>query len=97
MEADPYCRKVIEQRAKEGFVPQAPLFEDICCFKMSDLKDQDLDPDGIMGGWPCQASIQAVLALPLLPNHVFLTQPILIPNPSQSLAGHQQSREPGWT
>lgn len=100
VEADPFCRKVIKQRAKEGLVPDGPVFEDIRCLKMSQLKDQDLDPDGIFGGWPCQASIQSVFVSALFTNQAFFLS-LTFPNRfSFPILGRESARLAicvGWT
>ena len=55
VEADPFCQRIIEQRGKEGFVPQVPIFPDICTLKMADVAELGEDPEGFLGGFPCQA------------------------------------------
>jgi len=51
VELEPYCRKVLLQRQRDGILPKFPIWDDVCTF--------DGDPwrgkvDVVCGGFPCQ-------------------------------------------
>lgn len=52
VEADPWCRSVIESRIIDGFAERAKIHHDIVGW-MPD--SQSILARGITGGWPCQA------------------------------------------
>jgi len=51
VEIDPYCQAVIQQRIRDGFLDDAPIFPDICAFDGSQCRGV---VDIITGGFPCQ-------------------------------------------
>jgi site-specific DNA-cytosine methylase len=48
----PYAQSVLKQRQKDGWMPEFPIFGDICSLNGSDFKGQF---DVLCGGFPCQA------------------------------------------
>ena len=52
VELDDFCTSVIQARVADKMVPVAPLFRDVAQF----VPDKGLRPEGIIGGFPCQAA-----------------------------------------
>ena len=52
VEIDEYCKKVLQQRQKDGWMPEFPIYDDIT--KLNG-KDFDGSFDILCGGFPCQA------------------------------------------
>lgn len=52
VEIDEYCKKVLRQRQKDGWMPEFPIYDDI-----TKLNGKDFDGtfDILCGGFPCQA------------------------------------------
>lgn len=52
VEIDEYCKKVLKQRQKDGWMPEFPIYDDI-----TKLNGKDFDGtfDVLCGGFPCQA------------------------------------------
>jgi DNA (cytosine-5)-methyltransferase 1 len=51
VEIEPYCRKVLLQRQRDGILPKFPIWDDVCTF---DGKPWRGKVDVICGGFPCQ-------------------------------------------
>ena len=51
VELEPYCRKVLLQRQRDGILPKFPLWDDVCTF---DGKPWRGKVDVVCGGFPCQ-------------------------------------------
>ncbi len=51
VEIDPFCRKVLQMRQDEGWLPKFPIFEDVRSFNGSEIKEK---VDCVCGGFPCQ-------------------------------------------
>lgn len=73
MEASEFCRTLIEKRIKDGAVPKAALYDDVCSFNMVDIEDKDIDPDGLLGGFPCQVGAS------LFPSFKRSSRPTMLP------------------
>lgn len=52
VEIDQYCQKVLEQRQKDGWFDEFPIFSDIKTLNGNDFKNSF---DILCGGFPCQA------------------------------------------
>lgn len=52
VEIDEYCKKVLQQRQKDGWMPEFPIYDDI-----TELNGKDFEGtfDILCGGFPCQA------------------------------------------
>ena len=51
VELEPYCRKVLLQRQRDGILPKFPIWDDVCTF---DGKPWRGKVDVVCGGFPCQ-------------------------------------------
>lgn len=51
VEIEPYCRKVLIQRQRDGILPLFPIWDDVCTF---DGKPWRGYVDVVCGGFPCQ-------------------------------------------
>jgi len=51
VEIEPYCRKVLLQRQRDGILPRFPIWDDVCTF---DGKPWRGKVDVVCGGFPCQ-------------------------------------------
>jgi len=51
VEIDPYCRKVLLQRQRDGMLDRFPIWDDVCTFDGKQWRGQI---DVISGGFPCQ-------------------------------------------
>ena len=51
VEIEPYCRKVLLQRQRDGILPKFPIWDDVCTF---DGKPWRGLVDVVCGGFPCQ-------------------------------------------
>jgi DNA (cytosine-5)-methyltransferase 1 len=51
VELEPYCRKVLLQRQRDGILPKFPIWDDICTFDGTPWKGK---VDIVCGGFPCQ-------------------------------------------
>lgn len=51
VEIEPYCRKVLLQRQRDGMLPKFPIWDDVCTF---DGKPWRGKVDIVCGGFPCQ-------------------------------------------
>lgn len=51
VEIDPYCRRVLEQRQRDGILEQFPIFDDVRTFKAREWRGR---VDVVCGGFPCQ-------------------------------------------
>jgi DNA (cytosine-5)-methyltransferase 1 len=51
VEIEPYCRKVLLQRQRDGILPKFPIWDDVCTF---DGKPWRGKVDVVCGGFPCQ-------------------------------------------
>jgi DNA (cytosine-5)-methyltransferase 1 len=51
VEIEPYPRKVLLQRQRDGILPKFPIWDDVCTF---DGKPWRGSVDVICGGFPCQ-------------------------------------------
>ena len=49
VERDPECRRVLQERQKEGWLPQVELYDDVTKFKPIPR-----EADGATAGFPCQ-------------------------------------------
>lgn len=50
VEIEPYCRKVLLQRQRDGILPKFPIWDDVCTF---DGKPWRGKVDVVCGGFPC--------------------------------------------
>jgi len=51
VEIEPYCRRVLLQRQRDGILPKFPIWDDVCTF---DGKPWRGKVDVVAGGFPCQ-------------------------------------------
>lgn len=51
VEIDPFCRKVLQMRQDEGWLPKFPIFEDVKDFNGNEIQER---VDCVCGGFPCQ-------------------------------------------
>jgi DNA (cytosine-5)-methyltransferase 1 len=51
VELEPYCRKVLLQRQRDGILPRFPIWDDVCTFNGNPWKGK---VDVVCGGFPCQ-------------------------------------------
>jgi DNA (cytosine-5)-methyltransferase 1 len=51
VEIEPYCRKVLLQRQRDGILPKFPIWDDVCTFDGTPWRGK---VDVICGGFPCQ-------------------------------------------
>ena len=51
VELDPYCRRVLLARQRDGHLPRFPIWDDVCTF---DGRPWRGDVDVVAGGFPCQ-------------------------------------------
>jgi len=51
VEIEPYCRKVLLQRQRDGILPRFPIWDDVCTFDGTPWKGK---VDIVCGGFPCQ-------------------------------------------
>ena len=51
VELEPYCRKVLLQRQRDGILPKFPIWDDVCTFDGNPWRGK---VDVICGGFPCQ-------------------------------------------
>lgn len=51
VEIDDYCCKILEQRQKDGWLPNFPIFKDVKDFDGSEISER---VDVVCGGFPCQ-------------------------------------------
>lgn len=51
VEIDPFCRKVLQMRQEEGWLPRFPIFEDVRSFRGDEIQKR---VDCVSGGFPCQ-------------------------------------------
>lgn len=51
VEIEPYCRRVLLQRQRDGILPKFPIWDDVCTF---DGKPWRGKVDIVAGGFPCQ-------------------------------------------
>jgi len=51
VEIEPYCRRVLLQRQRDGILPKFPIWDDVCTF---DGKPWRGKVDVVCGGFPCQ-------------------------------------------
>ena len=57
VESSPECRAVIGARISEGhYGKNIPVYNDVQSFSCKDVEENIDDVDGILGGFPCQAS-----------------------------------------
>jgi|SRR6185369_6957866 len=56
VEIEPYCRKVLLQRQRDGILPKFPIWDDVTTF---DGKPWRGHVDVVAGGFPCQGISQA--------------------------------------
>lgn len=50
VEIEPYCRKVLLQRQRDGILPKFPIWDDVCTFDGKPWKGK---VDVVAGGFPC--------------------------------------------
>jgi DNA (cytosine-5)-methyltransferase 1 len=51
VEIEPYCRKVLLQRQRDGILPKFPIWDDVCTFDGRPWRGR---VDVVCGGFPCQ-------------------------------------------
>jgi len=51
VEIEPYCRRVLLQRQRDGILPKFPIWDDVCTFDGKPWKGK---VDVVCGGFPCQ-------------------------------------------
>jgi len=51
VELEPYCRRVLLQRQRDGILPKFPIWDDVCTFDGTLWKGK---VDVVAGGFPCQ-------------------------------------------
>jgi DNA (cytosine-5)-methyltransferase 1 len=51
VEIEPYCRKVLLQRQRDGILPKFPIWDDVCTFDGNPWRGK---VDVVCGGFPCQ-------------------------------------------
>ena len=51
VEIEPYCRKVLLQRQRDGILPKFPIWDDVCTFDGTPWRGK---VDVVCGGFPCQ-------------------------------------------
>ncbi len=51
VEIEPYCRKVLLQRQRDGILPRFPIWDDVCTFDGNPWRGK---VDVVCGGFPCQ-------------------------------------------
>ena len=51
VEIEPYCRKVLHQRQRDGILPKFPIWDDVCTFDGTPWRGK---VDVVCGGFPCQ-------------------------------------------
>jgi len=51
VEIEPYCRKVLLQRQRDGILPKFPIWDDVCTFDGTPWRGK---VDIVCGGFPCQ-------------------------------------------
>jgi DNA (cytosine-5)-methyltransferase 1 len=51
VELEPYCRKVLLQRQRDGILPKFPIWDDVCTFDGTPWRGK---VDVVCGGFPCQ-------------------------------------------
>jgi len=51
VEIEPYCRKVLFQRQRDGILPKFPIWDDVCTFDGNPWRGL---VDIVCGGFPCQ-------------------------------------------
>ena len=51
VEREPYCRKVLLQRQRDGILPKFPIWNDVCTFDGTPWRGK---VDVVCGGFPCQ-------------------------------------------
>lgn len=51
VEIEPYCRKVLLQRQRDGILPRFPIWDDVCTFDGRPWRGK---VDIVCGGFPCQ-------------------------------------------
>ena len=51
VEREPYCQQVLEQRIRDGILPDAPIWDDVRTFDGLQWRDC---VDAVCGGFPCQ-------------------------------------------
>ncbi len=56
VESDEECRSVLSQRMCDGFFHSVPIFKDVTTVK-TDAQKELSDCDGLVGGFPCQDSL----------------------------------------
>lgn len=51
VEIEPYCRRVLLQRQRDGILPKFPIWDDVCTFDGNPWRGK---VDVVCGGFPCQ-------------------------------------------
>jgi DNA (cytosine-5)-methyltransferase 1 len=51
VEIEPYCRKILLQRQRDGILPKFPIWDDVCTFDGNPWRGK---VDVVCGGFPCQ-------------------------------------------